>query len=469
MPRLLINHLADGLEYGKVRLDGYQLHFNERPCLPSLAGLVENSSKGSGMRIFSFTFLALWPLASQASQLQDWLTAVVRNNPSLASSQLSAEAAREGATSRKAWDPPQVGVELFQTPVAGFPNPFYQQQEIDWSVQQMIPFPGKRAAMSRPENLRSSMMLAEKRARQNRLVRQFTQTYWELWGIEERLRLDAQRIQILSEIGDIAQRQLESGMASQTEVLRARSELTSLRVDSANLSRNRGSMHSMLLSLMARPEDRGLDSVESPRLPASPVEQDLMTTIDSSRPDVAGMRISSQMSQAMADAANFEKLPDFMIRGMYKQMLGMDRDYWSLMVGMTVPVAPWAVSGTNATVRQRKVEARRDQMEAMAMRNMAVYEARTAANELAGALASVNAADSVLIPQADLAWRSAYSSYRNGNGDFLMVLDSYRMSLMVREERIMAVMKAMQSNASLDEALGRNALISEERAQGGQR
>lgn len=421
------------------------------------------------MRIFIYTFFVLSPLASQASQLQDWLTVAVSNNPSLASSQLSVDAAREGAASRKAWEPPQIGVELFQTPVAGFPNPFYRQQEIDWSVQQMIPFPGKKAAMARPEHLRSSMMLAEKRTRRNRLVRQFTVGYWELWGIEERLRLATQRIQILSEIADIARRQLEAGMASQTAALRAKSELTSLRVDSANLSRNRRSMQSMLLALMARPEDRGLDSVESPRLPASPVEQNLTVMIDSSRPDVVGMRISSEMSQAMADAAELEKLPDFMIRGMYKQMVGMERDYWSLMIGVTVPVAPWSVSGTNATVKQRKLEARRDLMDALAMKNMALSEAQTAMNELVEALASVKAADSALIPQADQAWRSANSAYRNGNGDFLMLLDSYRMSLMVREERIMAVMKAMQSQASLDEALGTNPPMTEYRAQGSQR
>ena len=75
----------------------------------------------------------------------------------------------------------------------------------------------------------------------------------------------------------------------------------------------------------------------------------------------------------MAEAADLEKLPDFMIRGMYKQMVGMERDYWSLMVGITVPVAPWSLTGTNATVRQRRIEARRDQMEAVAMRNMAVF------------------------------------------------------------------------------------------------
>lgn len=421
------------------------------------------------MRISAITLVALWPLATQASQLQDWLSEALRKNPSLASSQLSADAAGEGAISKKAWDPPQVAVELFQTPVAGFPNPFYQQQEVDWSVQQMIPFPGKRAAMARPEGLRGTMMLAEKRARQNRLVRQFTAGYWELWSVEERLRLDVRRIQTLSEIADIAQRQLESGMATQTEALRAKSELTSLRLDSANLSRSRLSMQSMLLALMGRPDERGLDSVESPHLPTLPEERNLTATLDSSRPDIAGMRASSQMSLAMAEAANLEKMPDFMVRGMYKQMVGMDRDYWSLMVGMTVPVAPWSLSGMNATVRQRKIEARRDQMEAVAMRNMAVSEARSAANELGMALASIKAADSALIPQADQAWQSAYSTYRNGKGDFLMLLDSYKMSLMVREERIMSVMKAMQSQAALDEALGLNNTISEDRAQGGER
>ena len=94
---------------------------------------------------------------------------------------------------------------------------------------------------------------------------------------------------------------------------------------------------------------------------------------------------------------------------------------------------------------------------------------RAAANDLDIALASIDVADSALIPQADQAWQSAYSTYRNGNGDFLMLLDSYKMSLMVREERIMAVMKAMQSQALLDEALGTDMTISKDRVQGDER
>lgn len=411
------------------------------------------------------TFL-LVPLQAQAGQLETWLQEVVKNSPSLASRQLASDAAKEGATVQRAWDPPQVGIEFFQAPVAGFPNPFYRQQEVDWSVQQMIPFPGKRAAMARPEELRGEMLAMDKSARKLKLVRQFKSAYWDLWAIEERLRLDAQRIKTLDEIADIAKRQVESGMASQTDALRARSEQVALRVDSANLSRNRRSMQAMLRALMARTDELPLDSIEAPRLPEA---ASIGTGIDSSRPDIEGMKVSARMSQAMADAANRERWPDLMVRGMYKQMVGMDRDYWSLMVGLTIPVAPWSVSGTNATVRQRQLEARRDLFEAQAMRNMATSEVRTAASDLEAALSSIHTTDSLLIPQADLAWQSAASAYRYGKGDFLMLLDSYRMAQMAREERIMNVMKAMQAQANLDEALGRNDVNAETRTQGGER
>jgi len=394
----------------------------------------------------------------QAGQLQDWVREVVQNNPAVGSQQFAADAAQEGAKSLRSLEPPQVGIEFFQAPVAGFPNPFYKQQEVDWSIQQMLPFPGKRNAMARPEELRSQMLLMEKRTRQQRLVRQFKTTYWELWAIEERLRLNAQRLQNLSEIADIAKRQFERGMASQTDVLKAHSELASLRVDSATLSRNRKSMQAMLVSLMGRPSTKALDSIQAPNLQPTPEIQDLESRIDTGRPDVAGMKIASKMSLAMADASRKDLLPDFMVRGMYKQMVGMDRDFWSIMVGVTVPIAPWSSSGPGSAAKQRELESRRDQMEAQAMKNMALAEANAARNDVESSLAAVHAADSILIPQADLVWQSANSAYRNGKGDFLMLLDSYRMSLMARDERIMNAMKALQSMASLEEALGIEAL-----------
>lgn len=400
--------------------------------------------------------IALLGLAIQAGagQLEDWLHEAIQANPSLASAKLATEAAREGARSRQAWDPPQFGVEFFQSPAAGFPNPLYRQQELDWSVQQMIPFPGKRAAMARPEELRADMLEMERRRRTQQFARRFKDAYRELWSVEERLRLRGETIRNLSEFAEVAQVQFGGGMGSQAEVLRARGELAAARVDSTRLSRERASMQAMLLALMDRPFARTLDSVEAPLLPISQDTETREETLDSTRPDLGAMRISAEMNQAMAAAARRELAPDFMVRGMYKQMLEMDRDWWSLMVGVTVPIAPWSASGVRATVRQRELEARRDQLEARSMRNMAAAEARAARNDRDASLEAARVADSILIPQADLAWRSAASSYREGKGDLLMLLDAHRMALMARERRIMDAMKALRSQDALDEAVG---------------
>lgn len=401
--------------------------------------------------------LLAFGLPARAGQLEDWLGEVVRNNPAIASSQAASDAAREAAKSVRAFDPPQIGFELFQSPVEGFPNPFYKQQELDWSVQQMFPFPGKRRAMAKPEELRSQMLLQEKRTREQALVRQFKDGYWDLWSLEERLRLMTARIRNLSEIADIAQRRFDGGVGTRTEALKARSELVALRVDSSTLSRERGSMQSMLLSLMGRSGEQSLDSIEAPVLPELASLPVLGPGFDSGRPDVAGMMLSAKMGEAMADASRRELLPDFMVRGMYKQMLEMDMDYWSVMVGITVPFAPWSISGPAGEARRRELESRRDMMEVVSMRNMAIAEARKAMNELVSSLESVRASDSLLVPQAELLWRSAKSEYDNGEGGFLMLLDAYRMSLMAREKRIMDAMQAMQALASLEQALGTGA------------
>ena len=49
----------------------------------------------------------------------------------------------------KSLDPPQVAFEFYQSPISAFPNPFKDQMEYDYSIQQMFPFPGKLGAMAR--------------------------------------------------------------------------------------------------------------------------------------------------------------------------------------------------------------------------------------------------------------------------------------------------------------------------------
>ena len=66
----------------------------------------------------------------------------VAMNPNLKATEYKTEASKAAVGTIKL-DPPLIAVEFFQTPITSFPNPFKDQMEIDYSVQQMFPFPWK--------------------------------------------------------------------------------------------------------------------------------------------------------------------------------------------------------------------------------------------------------------------------------------------------------------------------------------
>ena len=72
------------------------------------------------------------------------LIEAAKNNPKLKAADAKAQASEASAQAQKSLDPPQVAVEFYQAPIASFPNPFKNQMEYDYSLQQMIPFPGRR-------------------------------------------------------------------------------------------------------------------------------------------------------------------------------------------------------------------------------------------------------------------------------------------------------------------------------------
>ena len=152
----------------------------------------------------------------------------LKQNPGLASAHLSAQAAHSTGVHHSAWDAPELGVDFFQTPIKSFPNPLKNQQEIDYSVSQMIPFPGKLDAMAKPQHLHS--VTEERRAESMELEvrRDVLSAYADLYSVEWRLKLIREdRVEVDHLLGAV-RAGYEGGMGSQADLLRMESETARL-------------------------------------------------------------------------------------------------------------------------------------------------------------------------------------------------------------------------------------------------
>jgi outer membrane protein TolC len=344
-------------------------------------------------------------------------------------------------------DPPQIGLELFQSPVKYFPNIFKEQMEVDYSIQQMFPFPGKLSSMAKAESYKASMREAEVMTQSKEVALQFAKAYNELYLIDRFIELNNQSRDLLNTIIIIARKRYESALGNQAEILRAQTEYSNLLLDSITLSQNRIAAQSMIKALL--PSSVQLTIPFIPHL-MFPFDQHIsVDTSHMSIPDITAMKIGTDMITAEKIAAKKEYYPDIMVRGMYKQMINAS-DNWSLMLGLTIPVAPWSIGKFKA--QENRIQAQQSESQQQIDNMISMFHAR-----LVDAQSRVERfttqADFFLetsLPQAYQTTTAAINAYQNGMGDLLMVLDSHKMLLMTKREYQMTIMNLLNAYADID-------------------
>jgi outer membrane protein, heavy metal efflux system len=376
------------------------------------------------------------------------------NNPSLKSADAKVQASAAFAKAQKSLDPPIVAIEFYQAPVASFPDPFKNQMEYDYSIQQMIPFPGKLGAMANAENKRTDMLKADRKTMEQDLIRNVKSLYFDLYLKTRQIEINHETRALLREFVDIARKQYEVGMGKQSEILRAQTELSSLGNDSIVLIQERKSMEGMLNSLCDRPVTTEIGFVtEIDPVISTYNLSTLMTIAEKNRPELMSMQNGIEMQQAERLATQKESLPDFMVRGMYKQMRQTNDD-WSLMIGATVPIAPWSHGKVFSGSVRAEANIRMARGERENMVNMITSEVNDALLKVESAKERLKLSREFVIPQAEQTLESALAAYRTGKQEFLMLIDIQRMLVMAKLDYHMAIMTLLDSQSRLERAVG---------------
>jgi outer membrane protein, heavy metal efflux system len=425
----------------------------------------------------SFTFmavaaLAVFPGLDAAAQapveppvrLDALVGEALRNNTEIEAARQEAVAARARVRGASAWEPPRAGVEFFQTPLASFPNPVRDGMETDYFLEQMIPFPGKTGAMGKTAGFGSRMADEGVRTVERRVVFELKSAVAELYFIRKKIELNAESRRFIRPFADVASRQYEVGTGNRTEALRARTELARLEAEAFGLEREKRSAEAMINALLDRPIDGALgrvDTLETPPPGWNPDKIDSLAVVSS--PELTALRLGTEMSGAEVLSARRECLPDFMTRVMVKDMAMTTRDYWSLMVGVTLPFAPWAHLKAGSAVDDMRARARASEASYARMKKTALQDVRDAWFSLQTDEVLVKLNGGTVLPQAELALESAAAEYRTGRIPFVMLIDAYRAAVTARQDYYMSIMNRAVSLARLERAVGLDASVIDEK------
>lgn len=404
------------------------------------------------------------PPADSLQDMGDPLPGLVaearKNNPELRAARLDASIAREEGRGAGALMPPQLGVEFFNAPISSFPNPLKEQMEIDYSVQQAFPFPGKRRALAKPALERAGAGEAMALALENRIVREVKEAYYSIYLAEARLRINAENQDLLRRYVEIARKQYEQGLGGQAEILMAHTELARLAGTAAELREGREEALGRLNALLDREPGTAFAAPASLATEVADLSfERVLALAERGHPDLKAGDAAVAVGEAEVAAAGKEFLPDIMVRGMYKHMLepplhGPQEDGWSVMVGVDLPIAPWSAPRYRGDYRAAEARLERSRLERKAAANALASGIRSALARLESAAERLELARTALVPHAGQALRSMQAAYDNGKAGFMDLLTAQRAALEAREEEQQALVRVLRGRAVLEAAAG---------------
>jgi outer membrane protein TolC len=379
----------------------------------------------------------------------------LERNPKLAAYRHQTDATRTTIDQVSALEAPEVGIEFFQIPVSSFPVLVKDNMETDYFVRQMFPWPGKLKAMGSAARNATSMMERETDAFANRLLRDIRIAYSELYFIQRKIQINRENQVLMKQFIDAAVRQFEVGMVRQSDIVRAQTEWSSLVNEAEELRKEKVEAEAMINALLDRETERPLGPIADLYPTKTEWDFDSVSKLAvTNRPELQGMAFGVRMYEAEIQASKKERFPDIMVEGQYKDMTNTGKDFWSVMVGVTVPVSWWSRGRYNGKVAENRLKKMKAESELKDMQNMVLQDVRTSLATLETSYHHYELYRTTIIPQALHALNLIITEYQSGKTEFLMLLDAYRTVLMAKLDYHMAIMNHEKSMAMIEQAVG---------------
>jgi outer membrane protein TolC len=358
------------------------------------------------------------------ASMQGVLAFVEARNPELRATTLEADAAQQRLRGAGALPDPVVQMELRDIP---FSEPTLSPANAGntrYSLRQMFPLGDKRElrrgiaeADAIVAGARRSVTAAETRTRAKVAYSQYWYTA-QAQHVTESLRA------LMADLEQIARARYGGGLAPQQDVIKAQTELTSLRTDLIMLASERRQAAARLNGVLARPADAPLAEPRTLRpLPQRALDFAALTRAAADRsPALAVNQAQIAAAERNARLMRASRIPDLGVGAAVIQKGTRLTDY-ELMLELNIP---WQTDIIRANVNEAQAmsdaaAARRDataaQLQSELGQNWAALDALREQGDVVR---------STLLPQVQLTYESALSTYQAGRVDFATLLDAQR-------------------------------------------
>ena len=407
--------------------------------------------------LFSVALLAMTarpaegaPIAeADTLHLESLLQEALAANPDVAGARSLWRAAEDRVPVAGALENPVLELMLDDQPFEG-----EESGTRDIGLSQAIPFPGKRGSMTDAAQLEAEAKREEALHTARAVVTEVKVAYWELFMLESEIATLRESRAALEDIVEGARTRYETGLSGQQDLLLAMVERSELDGEILHAEAVAGAARSQLNLLLARNAEAPLGRTAAESLTPfdSPIE-DLLTSAQAQRPSVRAAEREVAAADARHRLASVAWRPDFMIGGAYMQAPDAP-DMWRASVALTLPI--WKSRKEDAATREasHRLQAAQRAFEGERLRAEASVEEQYA--HVVSEREIVGLYRREILPQADLAYRSARSGYLTGRETFLVLLESLRKRIELKKDYFEYFADSEMHLALLEEAVGRD-------------
>jgi cobalt-zinc-cadmium efflux system outer membrane protein len=269
-----------------------------------------------------------------------------------------------------------------------------------------------------------------------------------LWLIDRKKEIASDNLRLLRTVAAVAKKRYEVGAASQSNLLLAEAETETQAADSSALIDERIAADAALAALTG---DSGIGHfpVLEYCYPELSIPDSVISQAFLNSPELQMLKAEKDAAVFKLSAVRWSLLPDFVIGSGYKTAPDMD-GAWSVMAGVSIPFAPWALPRQRASFRaaQSDLSALDKKMESL--RADLRVQATDAYAQARRAQRQMDLQKKSIIPKTELSFRSSLSGYKNGTEEFTMVIENARMLNMAREKYAMAAEELIAAYTRLE-------------------
>lgn len=380
------------------------------------------------------------PLALSAlntnSSLAEYLRVAMLNQPRVEAAYYDWVASVERITTERSLPDPRLTFEMDITTILETVMP---------GLMMDFPGPGKLRAQGAVASAESQVQYHNFEASVLQTAFDFKKAYYQLHFLTEKLRVNRETMDLLTDLEQIARKQNEVGKVTMQDVLRAQIEQDRLRTEIANLDDSRLPLLAQFKAALglqpSQPDPPVPARFETTALTVSPDQ--LLATAFARNPRLKAMAAEVERAEASIRLARKGRVPDFNLGLMadvkasplmYRPQAGVTLPIWRDKIAAQIAEAQAGKSAAQARLSAEQIE-------------VAVELAETSymLRESGRNLSLVREA---LLPKARQSLEVARSAYLTGQTDFLNLIEAQRTLL---EFELMKIEAQIQQELALAE------------------